>query len=244
MIVDGIELDPNNLPKHIAIIMDGNKRWAQENSVSVMRGHREGLERVIESLGVCEELGISVLTLFAFSTENWKRSSKEISGLLKLFKYFFDREFKNLKKRNVKVLHSGLKKAFDKGVQKIIDTMVDETKENNRAILNLAINYSGRLEIVEAVKSLIQQVKDHEMDVNELCEEHFSQCLFHPELPEPDLLIRTSGEQRISNFLLWQTAYTELYFTNILWPNFSRKDLLMAISDYQGRERRYGGRSE
>ncbi len=244
MIVDGIDLDPNNLPKHIAIIMDGNKRWAQQNSLSVMRGHREGLERVIESLGVCEELGISVLTLFAFSTENWKRSSREISGLLKLFKYFFDREFQNLKKRNVKVLHSGIKEAFDKGVQKIIDTMVDETKGNSRAILNLAINYSGRLEIIEAVKSLIQQMKDHEMDVHDLCEEQFSKCLFHPELPEPDLLIRTSGEQRISNFLLWQTAYTELYFTKVLWPNFSRKDLLMAISDYQKRERRYGGRSE
>lgn len=238
----GLDLDPNNIPAHVAIIMDGNRRWADLKSKSPMSGHREGLERVIDTLEVCEELGVKILTLFAFSTENWKRSNEEIRELMKLFKFFFKREFKKLKKKNIRVIHSGIKDPFTNDIQNIIDTMTDETLDNSSAVLNLAINYSGRLEILEAVKEIARTSSLEEIE--NLTEEQFSSKLFHPEIPDPDLLIRTSGEQRISNFLLWQIAYTELYYSDVLWPDFSKKDFVEAIFDYQQRERRFGGRNE
>lgn len=240
MNVYGFELDPQNIPVHVAIIMDGNRRWATVNSKSPMSGHREGLERVIDTLEICEEIGVKILTLFAFSTENWKRSKEEINELMKLFKFFFKREFKKLKNKNIRVLHSGIKDPFTEDIQKIIDTMTDETLGNESAVLNLAINYSGRLEILEAVKEIADTYSKTE--ISNLTEDQFRQKLFHPSLPDPDLLIRTSGEKRISNFLLWQMAYTELYFSEILWPDFSKKDFVEAIYDYQKRERRFGGR--
>lgn len=242
MEIEGVQLDPSNLPNHVAIIMDGNKRWAEKHSLSIIEGHKQGLERVIEVLETAQDIGVPILTLFAFSVENWKRSVSEIRDLLDLFKTFFAREFDNLKKRNVKVIHSGIKEAFEPDIQKIIEVMVEETKNNRSAILNLAINYSGRSEIVEGIKKIIKEVTSHQFDLNNLTEDNFNRYLFHPELPEPDLLIRTSGEKRISNFLLWEIAYTELYFTEVLWPEFSSKDFLLAISDYQHRERRFGGR--
>ena len=242
MIFEGIELNPLKIPKHIAIIMDGNKRWAEKNSSSVLLGHSKGLERVIEVLEGCEEIGISVLTLFAFSRENWKRPSSEVKDLLQLFKYFFEREFETLKKRDVRILHSGIIDDFDQDIQQIIKTMTSETKDNKRSTLNLAINYSGRLEIIEGFKKLIKDVNENNKEIKELTEGDFNQYLFQPSLPEPDLLIRTSGEIRISNFLLWQIVYTELYFTERLWPDFTIKDLAIAISEYQKRERRFGGR--
>jgi len=239
---ENFHLNQNKLPQHVAIIMDGNKRWAEQNNTSVIAGHGRGLERVIEVLETCQEIGIPILTLFAFSVENWKRSGDEINDLMNLFKLFFDQEFEKLKKRNVKIIHSGLKEAFDKDIQNIIDTMINETKDNTKAILNLAINYSGRSEIIEGIKKMMTQSNNNQFDFAKLTEDNFDQFLFHPDLPEPDLLIRTSGEKRISNFLLWEIAYTELYFTEVLWPDFSSKDLLHALADYQQRERRFGGR--
>jgi len=243
MIVEGIELD-EKIPQHVAIIMDGNRRWAEQKSKSVFSGHREGLERVVELLDTCEELGVKILTLFAFSKENWKRSKKEISDLMRLFKFFYKREFRKLKKKNIRVLHSGAKDSFSKDIQEIIDTMVTETKDNSAATLNLAINYSGRQEILQGIKSIITKIKSDDLDIDSITEDNFYNYLFHPELPEPDLMIRTSGEQRISNFLLWQAAYTELYFTEVLWPDFKQKNFVEAIANYQTRERRFGGRIE
>ncbi len=237
---ESLNLDKNNIPKHVAIIMDGNRRWAKQNFLPSIEGHRQGLERVKELLDVCEEIGVSILTLYAFSTENWKRSNIEVKGLMELFKFFFKREFKALKKKNIKIIHSGIKSLFSKDIQNIIDQMTYETKHNTNGILNLAINYSGRLEIIEAIKQLSKDLSNNKLDINNITEETFSKLLFHPELPDPDLLIRTSGEKRISNFLLWQIAYTELYFTDILWPNFTKQDFINAILEYQKRERRFG----
>ncbi|MDH4129516.1 MAG: polyprenyl diphosphate synthase, partial [Spirochaetota bacterium] len=199
-------------------------------------------EAVVNILEVCDVIGISIITLFAFSKENWKRSPSEINDLMELFRIFFINEFEKLKKRNVKIIHSGIKDDFDHDIQSIIDIMIEQTKDNKRSILNLAINYSGRSEIIEGIKNLTKRVLEDRFDVNQLTENNFNQFLFHPDFPEPDLLIRTSGEKRISNFLLWQIAYTELYFTEILWPEFTKKDFVMAISEYQKRERRFGGR--
>lgn len=238
MTIEGLELDPNNIPYHVAIIMDGNRRWAEKRHLPALEGHRRGLERVIDVLNVSEEIGVKAITLYAFSVENWKRSTSEVNGLMNLFRFFFKREFRTIKKKNIKVLHSGLKDSFSQDIQKIIDTMVQETENNTSGILNLAINYSGRSELVEGVKNIIKNGTSPDAVTEEL----ISLSLFHPELPDPDLLIRTSGEQRISNFLLWQCAYTELYFTDILWPEFGRRDFAQAILDYQNRERRFGGR--
>ncbi len=243
MHIEGIEVEPNNVPEHVAIIMDGNRRWAEKRSLTALDGHRQGLEQVNDIMEACDQIGIRILTLYAFSIENWKRSSKEVNGLMQLFKYFYKRDFKKLQKKNIKIIHSGLKDNFSRDIQKIIDTMTSETKHNTKAILNLAINYSGRSEIIHGIKKLITQQVNSNVNLDDLTEEDFNQCLFHPELPHPDLLIRTSGEQRISNFLLWQLAYTELYFTNVLWPEFKKKDFVLAVSEYQKRERRYGGRN-
>ncbi len=241
---DEIHLDPKKIPHHIAIIMDGNRRWAQKNSVSLIEGHRQGLERVVDILDACNSIGVKILTLFAFSKENWKRSHQEINDLMKLFKFFFNREFNKIKENNIRVLHSGLKNNFGKDIQNIINTLVDETKNNTKSVLNLAINYSGRQEIIEGIKSIVIKSKNCCFDIQSMDEEDFRDFLFHPEIPDPDLLIRTSGEQRISNFLLWQSAYTEFYFTDVLWPDFRKENFLGAIHEFQKRERRFGGRFE
>lgn len=238
MEIEGILLNPERIPRHVAIIMDGNTRWAKKHHLPPYQGHRQGLSQLRGILEVCKELGIFVLTLFAFSTENWKRSEEEIQELFRLFQYFFDREMKNIQEKGIRVLHSGIRKPLNEKIQNLLDIMVRDTQNNDKGILNLAINYSGRIEILEAMKKLLLEKKQAQnLELSDIQER-----LFHPELPEPDLLIRTSGEMRISNFILWQLAYTELYFTQTLWPEFSKKDFILAISDYQKRERRFGGR--
>ena len=243
MLFEGIDLNLERIPKHVAMIMDGNRRWAKQECVSILSGHREGMQKVIEIMEVCRDVGVEVLSLFAFSKENWKRGEVEVENLLYLFKYFFYREFKKLKSRNVRIIHSGMRDGFGEDIKKIIDEMEEGTRGNEDFILNLAINYSGRLEILEGMKRLSRDILKEEMGIEDINERNFKRYLFHPDLPDPDFLIRTSGEERISNFLLWQLAYTELYFTPVLWPSFSRKDFILALKDYEERDRRFGGLS-
>ena len=226
MNIEGVELREDRMPNHIAIIMDGNTRWAKKNKKKTINGHRQGLETLIQVLETALDLNIRYITAFAFSTENWKRPKEEVNGLMKLFEYFFNREFAKIKKNKIRVIHSGKREGLPKHIIKIIDSMINDTKDNDRAVLNLAINYSGRSEIIEAVKRIYNETeKSNKNFLNELTEEDFSKYLFQSEVPEPELLIRTSGEMRISNFLLWQMAYTEMVFTDILWPDFTTKRL-------------------
>ncbi len=241
---DGYEIDPNNIPKHVAIIMDGNGRWAKKRRIEKLKGHYQGLETLIDVLKGCEKLNVKILTIFAFSTENWKRPYEEVSGLMGLFEHFFKREFKNLKDRNIRVLHSGIYKGFSDKIIKIMDYMKSETETNDGFILNLAINYGGREEIVQATKNIAKKVSEGDISYENIDSKLFEEHLFHPELPDPDLLIRTSGELRVSNFLLWQIAYSELWFTDKFWPDFDQSDLFQAVCDYQKRDRRFGGHNE
>jgi len=233
-------LKKGNLPVHIAIIMDGNGRWAKRRGLPRIAGHKAGVKavkRVVEAAG---ELGISVLTLYTFSHENWKRPREEVSAIMKLLYETTKREINELDKNNVKLITTGRIEELSPQRRDILEKAKEQTKDNTGLILNLALNYGGRTEILDAVKQIAQEVKQGKLDINDLNEENFAKYLYTNGLPDPDLLIRTSGEKRISNFLLWQTSYTELYITDVLWPNFTAKDFYEAIWDYQNRERRFG----
>lgn len=240
MTYQGVELDDSNIPHHIAIIMDGNGRWGLSKGKTRMYGHRKGMETLVTISEGCGDLGVKVLTVFAFSTENWSRPQKEVNGLMGLIKIFYKKEINRLQKNNIKVLHTGLRDRIPKDVLAVLDKAVVETSKNTGPILNLAINYSGKIEILSAIQKILQDYQKSEKSLNLITEEEFKSYLFHPELPDPDLVIRTSGEMRISNFLLWQMAYSELYFIKTHWPDFTKKDLALAISSYQKRERRFG----
>lgn len=243
MLVEGIELDENNMPKHLGIIMDGNSRWAKQNNLSRFEGHKQGVAALKKILNFSYDiLKLDIISLYAFSIENWKRTKEEVSFLMKLFVHFYKNEFKEIKKRGVKVVHSGIKEGLSKSVLKMLNNMVEETKDYKNGVVNLAFNYGGRNEIINAVKKIVLDVKENKLDLNNIDEDLFSEYLSNPELPDPDLIIRTSGELRISNFLLWQVAYSEFYFTETYWPEFSPKHLVEAIYDFQKRDRRYGGR--
>jgi undecaprenyl diphosphate synthase len=233
-------LKKGNLPVHIAIIMDGNGRWAKKRGLPRIAGHKAGVKavkRVVEAAG---ELGISILTLFTFSHENWKRPRQEVSAIMKLLYETTKREINELDKNNVKLITTGRIEELSPQRWNILEKAKEQTKDNTGLILNLALNYGGRTEILDAVKHIAQEVKQGKLDIDDLNEENFAKYLYTNGLPDPDLLIRTSGEKRISNFLLWQTSYTELYITDVLWPNFTAKDFYEAIWDYQNRERRFG----
>jgi undecaprenyl diphosphate synthase len=233
-------LKKGNLPAHIAIIMDGNGRWAKKRGLPRTAGHRAGVKTVKRVVRVAGDLGIYVLTLFTFSQENWKRPKSEVSAIMKLLYETTKREINELDKNNVKLITTGRIEGFSPRRREILQKAMERTKDNTGLILNLALNYGGRTEILDAVKKIANDVKQSKLDLEELGEEIFSHYLYTKDLPDPDLLIRTSGEMRISNFLLWQTSYTELYITDVLWPNFSVKDFYEAIWDYQNRERRFG----
>lgn len=239
------QIDPKRLPKHVAIIMDGNGRWAKSHNLPRVVGHREGAKRVRKIVEVSKNLGIKVLTLYAFSTENWLRPKTEIRSLMKLLVMFLRKEIKALKRDNIKLIYSGDISNFPETVHKEVLRAVEETKSNTALILNLALNYGSRDEIIRAVNRILSErlksSASFAKKIEPLTPEIFSQYLYTVSLPDPDLLIRTSGEKRISNFLLWQIAYTELYFTSILWPDFNEGYFLDAIIDYQRRERRFGG---
>lgn len=229
------------IPRHIAIIMDGNGRWAKKRGLPRKYGHRVGVESVREIVRACSSLGVEYLTLYTFSKENWTRPPEEVTTLMSMLRFLLRREVDDLNRRNVAIRAIGRIEDLPEDVKKELKRAVELTKNNTGLKLYLALSYGGRAEILDAAKSLAIDYANGKVDLDKLTEEDFWDYLYDPSLPEPDLLIRTSGEQRISNFLLWQIAYTELYITPTLWPDFRRKHLVEAIKEYNRRERRFGG---
>ncbi|MBN2830827.1 MAG: isoprenyl transferase [Candidatus Omnitrophica bacterium] len=233
--------DKNNIPKHVAIIMDGNGRWAKERNLPRSYGHREGVKRVKDIVRSAGELGVGVLTFFAFSSENWKRPKKEIDMLMRYLDNFLIREVGDMNKNNIRFKVIGGGRPLPINIQNKIKRAEFETKNNTGLTVVLALNYGSRQEIVEASKSIIKDVLSGSVEIEDIDAGKFSRYLYTYGLPDPDLLIRTSGEMRISNFLLWQLSYAELYFTKKLWPDFKANDFKKAIDEYKSRERRFGG---
>lgn len=230
----------NNPPQHVGIIMDGNGRWATANNKTRYQGHKAGTENLRRILEHSVDFGVKMLTIYAFSTENWKRPSFEVMGLMKILENVVDTELERLHKNGVQLRHLGQLDKLDPRLQKKILYALDYTKENNRLILNVAFNYGGRSEIVQAVRKLMQ---DH-VSPDEVTEELLSRYMYTGEAPDPDLIIRTSGEFRTSNFLIWQAAYAEYYITPTYWPAFDKAEYYQALADYCNRDRRYGARHE
>jgi undecaprenyl diphosphate synthase len=234
------EIDKTNLPKHIAITMDGNGRWARTKEKIRVFGHKNGVKAVRDTVETAAEIGIEFLTLYAFSTENWKRPESEVNALMTLLVSAISKETKNLMDNNIRLSAIGDTESLPSKAKKELLQAIEKTKNNSRMTLILALSYSGRWDIINAVNTIVK-----EDNVNrDITEEVFQQYLSTKNVPDPALLIRTSGEYRISNFLLWQIAYSELYFTDTLWPDFKKEDLEKAILDYQSRERRFGKTSE
>jgi len=234
------QIDPTRLPTHIAIIMDGNGRWAARRNQPRVSGHRAGAEAVRATVETAARLGISYLTLYAFSTENWKRPRLEVDALMGLLREFLRKEIRSLKRNNIRFQTIGRERGLETSVSREIDRARKETANNNGMVLTVALNYSGRSEIAEACRTLAVEFLAQGRDPAEISEGDIERHLFTRDLPDPDLLVRTSGEMRVSNFLLWQIAYSEIYVTDILWPDFRRINLFEAILGYQKRERRYG----
>ncbi len=238
------QIDLTRLPEHIAIIMDGNGRWAKNQGKFRVFGHENGVLSVKDIVEACADIGIKYLTIYTFSTENWNRPVEEVNSLMEIFISTINEETPRLTKNNIRLNAIGDLTSLP---QKCIDDLksaMDKTANNDRCTLTLALSYSAKWEITEAAKRLAQQVLDGKIDVSDIKEEDFSAQLTTHNMPDPELMIRTSGEHRISNFLLWQMAYTELYFTETLWPDFRQENLFEAIVDYQKRERRFGKISE
>ncbi|NWG01354.1 MAG: isoprenyl transferase [Syntrophaceae bacterium] len=238
------EIDKEKLPHHIAIIMDGNGRWAKKKSLNRISGHIKGVNAVREVVTACRELGIKVLTLYAFSIENWKRPADEVRALMELLKEYLKKEGDEMVQNNIRLNAIGRLDDLPPDVLTTLRETIGKTKPCDGMILNLALSYGGRSEILHAVQGVLFDLQKGKIKLEEMTVPRFHEYLWTHGLPDPDLLIRTSGEFRISNFLLWQIAYTELYVTDTLWPDFDRKELLKAIADYQSRERRFGLTSE
>ena len=233
-----------NVPKHIAIIMDGNGRWAKERGLPRIAGHREGINSVREITRICGEIGVKYLTLFTFSTENWNRPKREVKALMTLLLSTIKKEIKELHKNNVKFSTIGDISILPKSTEKGIKEGIELTFNNSGLNLILALNYGSRQEILSAVNNIISDINKKDIEIDSIDENIFSSYLYTNNFPDPDLLIRTSGELRISNFLLWQSAYTEMYLTDTYWPSFRENELFQAINDFQNRERRFGKTSE
>jgi undecaprenyl diphosphate synthase len=238
------EIDKEKLPRHIAIIMDGNGRWAKKKLLNRISGHMKGVDAVRAVVTTCRELGIKVLTLYAFSKENWKRPKDEVSALMGLLKEYLLKEREEMIENNIRLHVIGRIEDLPIEVQGTLQETLNKTEQCNGMILNLALSYGGRSELLHAVQGILADFKKGLIQPEEITLQRFSHYLWTRGIPDPDLLIRTSGEYRISNFLLWQIAYTELYVTETLWPDFDKKELLKAIADYQSRERRFGLTSE
>jgi undecaprenyl diphosphate synthase len=237
-------IDPARVPAHIAIIMDGNGRWANRRNLPRIAGHRAGVNAVRDTVESCARLGVGALTLYAFSTENWKRPRGEVDMLWRLLRLYLRRELGELQRNNIRLQAIGRLDYLPAKVQNDLHAVVRETSRNSGMVLTLAINYSGRAELVDAINAIIDSARiEGTLGNLTVDEETINANLYTSALPEPDLLIRTSGEMRISNFLLWQIAYAELYVTETLWPDFNRSELLKALLEYQKRERRFGGLS-
>ena len=228
------------IPRHVAIIMDGNGRWARERLMPRPFGHRSGMKSVREVVEGALHAGIEHLSLFAFSQENWQRPATEVSALMSLLEEYIQREADELEEKGVRVRVLGELERLTPAAAAAVDRVVSQTRGGVRLTLNLFISYGGRAEILRATRQLAEEVRDGRLDPSQIDDEAFSARLFTADMPDPDLLIRTSGEQRISNFLLWQVAYTELYISRVLWPDFGRRELYEAILDFQNRERRFG----
>jgi len=229
-----------NIPHHVAIVMDGNGRWANARGKVRVKGHKQGMNVARETVENCARAGVKVLTLFAFSSENWSRPEDEVSYLMRLFVEGLSREAKSLAENNIKLQVIGDRTQLSKKLQKAIKEAEQKTVNCDQMILNIATNYGGRWDIVNAVHKIAEKVKQGELDITNIDEHCFSEHTCLSDLPDPDLFIRTGGEHRISNFLIWQLAYSELYFTDILWPDFNKETLELALSDYAGRQRRFG----
>ncbi|MBT8359235.1 MAG: isoprenyl transferase [Deltaproteobacteria bacterium] len=238
------DLDIANLPSHIAIIMDGNGRWAKKRLLNRIKGHEQGVKTVRTVVRASREIGISHLTLYAFSTENWQRPKNEVNALMSLLVKFLKSETKEMMDKNVRLNAIGQIERLHQDVQQELDKVMTLTKKNSGMQLNLALSYGGRWEILQMVRRIALKVKNDQMDANLITPELISEHLCTSSIPDPDLLIRTSGEMRISNFLLWQIAYTEIYVTDTLWPDFTKDELFSIIKTYQKRERRFGGVGE
>jgi len=235
------DLDPANIPVHVAIIMDGNGRWATKRGLPRIAGHHSGMKAVKKAVIAADQIGVKVLTLYAFSTENWVRPKDEVDFLMKLPQEFFPLEIDELYRKNVKIRMTGWEEHLPLHTLGPVKDAIEKTKNNTGLILNFALNYGGRRELVCGVKNLLKDVMEGKMSPDEVDEDRFRNYLLTYDLPDPDLLIRTSGELRISNFMLWQLAYSELFFTNVYWPDFSEHDFYDAVYEYQRRTRRYGG---
>jgi len=233
-------LDPEKLPAHIAVIMDGNGRWAKKRVLNRIKGHEKGAETVRMVVRACREIGIPHLTLYAFSTENWDRPEKEVSALMGLLKKFLAEEKAEMMENNIRLTAIGQIERLPADVRDALCAVQDATAANTGMRLNLALSYGGRAEIVAAARQMAQAVKEGRLDVSDIDAERFGRYLYTAEMPDPELLIRTSGEFRLSNFLLWQVAYAELYVTATLWPDLTREEFIGMIRDFQQRERRFG----
>ena len=231
----------SSLVNHLAIIMDGNGRWAQARNLERTAGHRAGADNVLEIMRAAQEFGIRYLTLYAFSTENWKRPAAEVGALMKLLQEFLFKQLPAMQKENVRLNAIGRLDDLPEPARLALLGAMKATRNNTGGVLTLALNYGGRAEIVDAAKKLINAVKNGSIAPEEINEQSFSNFLYAPELPDPDLVIRTSGELRISNFLLWEMAYSELYISDVMWPDFDRGKLAEALESYSSRNRRFGG---
>ncbi len=236
--VEGI--DSGNLPKHIAVIMDGNGRWAKKRLLNRVKGHEKGMDAVRTVVRTCREIGVSVLSLYAFSTENWRRPKAEISALMTILHRFIESERDEIHGNNIRVNIIGQKERLPEDVQRKLNDFIDLTRDNDAMILNIALSYGGRAEITDMVKEIAGLAVRGRINPDDISDDVIADHLYTRRQPDPDMLIRTSGETRISNFLLWQIAYTELFFPETLWPDFGRNDLIELIKAYQKRKRRFG----
>ena len=233
-------LDPSRMPRHVGIIMDGNGRWATERRYPRVYGHRNAVKAVRATVEAAVELELGVLTLYAFSTENWKRPAQEVSTLMDLFAEYLQKELKTMLDNNVQFQVAGESQGLPQFLQQPLNHALESTSENTGLLLNLAVNYGGRAELVRAVKKISSLVQSGNLNLEEINEELISEHTFTPGIPDPDLIIRTSGEKRLSNFLIWQAAYSEYFFTDVLWPDFDKEDFFQALLEFQKRNRRLG----
>lgn len=241
--LDPTQLDPEKVPQHVAVIMDGNGRWAKARGKNRLYGHNAGIEAVRETIRCASDVGVRYLTIYSFSSENWKRPQDEVDGLMNLFAKTMMEEVDALDEEHVRIMTIGREEALPEKTRKAFDDAWEQTKGNDGMTLIIAVNYGGRQELVDAVKSYMDECRVAEKEgrePEELNEEVLARHLYTRDTPDPDLLIRTSGEMRVSNFLLWQIAYTEFVCTDVLWPDFDRYEFLRALLEYQGRDRRYG----
>lgn len=238
---DNFELDMNRIPKHIAIIMDGNGRWAKAKNLPRSMGHKAGVETIRRIIKEADKLGVKYMTFYAFSTENWKRPKDEVDALMKLLVQYLRQELEELHRNSVVIRVLGDISRLPDECVKEIERSKEKTKNNTGIVMNFALNYGGRDEIIRATKFIAESVKKGELNPEDITKEVIESYLYTHDMPDPDIIIRPSGEQRLSNFLLWQCAYSEFWYSNINWPDFKEKDLRKAIFDFQNRERRFGG---